>query len=157
MLVFLSNSIITTFLLINYSLGPIACSLNACFHLVILNIFVCCTLLYFILKFRGDLFSLVAQLVKNLPPGSGRSAGKGIGYSLQYSVASLVAQMVKNPLVMQENWVWSLHWEDTLEKGKTTHSSILAWKISWTMRCERLGCYWATFTFNRNHEDVHSK
>ena len=62
-------------------------------------------------------------------PGSGRSAGEGIGYLLQYSWASLVAQLVKNPPIMQETWVQSLGWEDPLEKGKATHSSILAWKI----------------------------
>jgi len=43
--------------------------------------------------------------------------------------ASLVAQMVKNPPVMRETWVWSLGWEDPLEKGMATHSSILAWRI----------------------------
>ena len=50
--------------------------------------------------------------------GSGRSAGEGIGYPLQYSWASLVAQLVKKPPAMQETWVWSLGWEDPLEKGK---------------------------------------
>ena len=44
----------------------------------------------------------------SLIPGSGRSSGEGIGYPLQYSWASLVAQMVKNPLAMQETWVRSL-------------------------------------------------
>ena len=43
--------------------------------------------------------------------------------------ASLTAQLAKNPPVMQETWVRSLGWEDPLEKGKATHSSILAWKI----------------------------
>ena len=46
--------------------------------------------------------------------------------------ASLVAQKVKNLLAMQETWVQSLGWDDPLEKGKATHSSILAWKIPWT-------------------------
>ena len=59
-------------------------------------------------------------------PGSGRSAGEGIGYPLQYSWASLVAQLVKNLPVMLKTWVRSLGWEDPLEKGKATHSSILA-------------------------------
>ena len=58
-------------------------------------------------------------------PGSGRSTGEEIGYPLQYSWASLVAQLVKNLPVMQETWVQSLGWEDSLEKGKATHSSIL--------------------------------
>ena len=50
-------------------------------------------------------------------PGSGRSTGEGIGYLLQYSWASLVAQLVKNLPAMQETWVQSLGWEDPLEKG----------------------------------------
>ena len=46
--------------------------------------------------------------------------------------ASLVAQMVKNLPVVQETWVQSLGWEDPLEKGIATQSSILAWRIPWT-------------------------
>ena len=61
--------------------------------------------------------------------GSGRSAVEGIGYSLQYSWASLVVQTVKNLCAMQETWLQSLGWEDPLEKGKATHSSSLAWRI----------------------------
>ena len=64
-------------------------------------------------------------------PGSERSAGEGIGYPLQYSWASLVAQLVNNLPAMWETWVRSLAWEDLLEKGKATHSSILAWRIPW--------------------------
>ena len=45
--------------------------------------------------------------------------------------ASLVAQLVKNLPAMQETWVQSLGWEDPLEKGKATHSSILVWRIPW--------------------------
>ena len=48
--------------------------------------------------------------------------------------ASLVAQLVKNMLAMQETWVRSLGWEDPLEKGKATHSSIVAWRIPWTVQ-----------------------
>ena len=59
-------------------------------------------------------------------PGSGRSAGEGIGYPLQYSWASLVAQLVKNLPTMQETWVQSLGWEDPLEKGKATLIAQLA-------------------------------
>ena len=62
-------------------------------------------------------------------PGLGRSTGEGIGYLLQYSWASLVAQLVKNPPAMWKTSVRSLDWEDPLEKGKATHSSILAWRI----------------------------
>ena len=66
-------------------------------------------------------------------PGSGRSTGEGIGYPVQYSWASMVTQLVENPPAMQETWVQSLRWEDPLEKGKATHSSILAWRIPWTV------------------------
>ena len=66
-------------------------------------------------------------------PGLGLSAGEGIGYPPQYSWASLVAQVVKNLPVMWEIWVRSLSWEDPLKKGMATHSSILAWRIQWTM------------------------
>ena len=45
----------------------------------------------------------------------------------------LVAQLVKNPPAMRETWVRSLGWEDSLEKGKATYSSILAWRIPWTV------------------------
>ena len=58
-------------------------------------------------------------------PGSGRSDGEGIGYPLQYPWASLVAQLVKNLPEMWETWVRSLGWEDPLENGTATHSSIL--------------------------------
>ena len=69
----------------------------------------------------------------SLIPGLGRSAGEGIGYPPQFSWAFLVTQLVKNPPVMQETWVRSLGWEDPLEKGKATHSSILAWRIPGTV------------------------
>ena len=49
-------------------------------------------------------------------------------YPLQYSWASLVAQMVKNTPAMQETWVQSQGWEDSWEKGMATHSGILAWR-----------------------------
>ena len=61
--------------------------------------------------------------------GLGRSPGEGIGYPLQYSWASIRAQMIKNPPAMQETWVQSLVWEDPLEEGMATHFSILAWRI----------------------------
>ena len=75
----------------------------------------------------------------SLIPGSGRPPGEGIGYPLQYSLASLVAQMVKNPLAVRETWIQSLGWEDPLEEGMATHSSILAWRIP----LDR-GVWWAT-------------
>ena len=60
---------------------------------------------------------------------------------------SLVPQMVKNPPAMREIWVPSLHWEDSLEQGMATHSSILAWRIPrteepgglWSRRLQRVG------------------
>ena len=59
-------------------------------------------------------------------PGSGRSPGEGIGYPLKYSWASLVAQMVKNPLEMWETWIQSLGWEDAaLEEDMANHSVFL--------------------------------
>ena len=81
---------------------------------------------------------------------------------LQYSWASLVAQLVKNPSAMWETWVWSLGWEDPLEKGKATHSSILAWRIprtvsSWHHKesdtTERLSL--SLFTSTLMHPEVH--
>ena len=48
-------------------------------------------------------------------------------------ITSLVAQLVKNLPAMRETWVSSLVWEGPLEKGKATHSSILAWRIPWTV------------------------
>ena len=82
--------------------------------------------------------SLIAQLVKesacnagdpSLIPGSGRSTGVGIGYSLQYSWASLVAQLVKNLPEMQETWIQSLGWEDPPKEGMATNSITFAWRI----------------------------
>ena len=70
----------------------------------------------------------------SLIPESGRSTGEGIGYPLQHSWASLVAQQVKNPPAMQETWVQSLVQKDPLEKGKATYSSILVWRIPWTIQ-----------------------
>ena len=66
-------------------------------------------------------------------PGWGRSAGEGIGSPLQESWASLMAQLVKNLPAMRETWAQPLGWEDPLEKGKATRSSILAWRSPWTV------------------------
>ena len=56
-----------------------------------------------------------------------------------YGRASLVAQLVKNPPAMWETWVQSLGWEDPLEEGMATHSSILAWRIPMDR-----GAWWTT-------------
>ena len=75
-------------------------------------------------------------------PGLGRSPGEGKGCILspylfnlytEYIRSFLIAQLVKNLLAMWETWVPSLGLEDTLEKGKATHSSILAYRIPWTV------------------------
>ena len=104
---------------------------------------------------------LVDQLVKNLPamqetpgsvPESGSSPGEGIGYPLWHSWAFLVAQTVKNLATTRETWVRSLGWEDPLEEGMATHSSIITWRIPWTeepgglqpMGLHRVGHDWAT-------------
>ena len=65
---------------------------------------------------RSTVFAWVADLKDNTDPW-----------------ASLVAQTVKNPPAMRETWVRSLGWEDPLEEGKATHSSILAWRIPRTV------------------------
>ena len=74
-------------------------------------------------------------------PRLGRSPGEGKGYTLQYSWASLLAQLAKNPPAMWETWVQSLSWEDPLEKGKATHSSIGPGEL------QRVWQDWAAFTF----------
>ena len=66
-------------------------------------------------------------------PGMGKSPGEEIGYPLQYSWAFLVAQLVKNSPAKRETWIQFPGWEDPLEKGKATHSSILAWRIPRTV------------------------
>ena len=89
-------------------------------------------------------------------PGLGRSAGEGVGYPLQCSLASLVAQLITNPPTMREAWVRSLGWEDPLEKGKATHSSILAWRIPWTiqsMGLQRVRHDCVTFTSLHNETE----
>ena len=75
----------------------------------------------------------------SLIPGWERSTAEGIGYPLQYSWASLVVQLVKNPPAMWETWVQSQGWEDPLKKEKQyfpfpKYSGILAWRISWTIQ-----------------------
>ena len=97
-------------------------------------------LAFFMVKLSHTWASLVAQLVKNLPAmqetlvqflGREDPLEKGYATPLQYSWASLLAQLVKNLPAMWETWIQSLGWEDPLEKG--THSSILAWRIPWTV------------------------
>ena len=58
-----------------------------------------------------------------------KTAGRNIN-NLKYGGAFLIAQLVKNPSAIQKTWLRSLGWQDPLEKGKATHSSILAWRIA---------------------------
>ena len=71
--------------------------------------------------------------------GLGSSPVEGIGYPLQYFGASLVFQMVESLPAMWETWVPSLDWEELLEVGMATYSSILAWRIPMDR-----GAWWAT-------------
>ena len=57
-----------------------------------------------------------------------------LGVFYLHSWTSILAQLVMNLLVIRETWVQSLGWEDALEKGKATHSGILAWRIPWTVQ-----------------------
>ena len=92
--------------------------------------------------------------------GSGRSPGEGVGYPLQYSWASLVAQLVKNPPAMWETWIWSLCWEDPLEKERLPTPVFWPGEFrglysSWS---QRIGHDWVTFTFDRwEHRMLESK
>ena len=97
--------------------------------------------------------SLIVQLVKKICLQSERpwfeSRVRNICWRrdrLQYSWVSTVAQLLKNLPAVRETWVQSLGWEDPLEKGKATHSSILAWRIP-NMDSQRVGHDWVTFTF----------
>ena len=89
------------------------------------------------------LLIMLAQLVKNLPAMQ----------ETQYSWTSLVARLVNNMPAMRETGVWSLGWEDPLEKGKATHSSFLGWRIPWTIKSmgsqsqTQLSGFHFTFTF----------
>ena len=86
-------------------------------------------------------------------PGSGRFAGEGIGYPLQYSWASLVVQLVKNPPAMRETWVQSLGLEDPLEKEKATHSNhrlYSPWGLKEADTTERL-----IFSLYSNNSKIH--
>ena len=55
----------------------------------------------------------------------------------------LVAQLVKNPPALRETWAQSLDWEDALEEGMATHSSVLAWRIPWTEEPGGLQSAWS--------------
>ena len=101
--------------------------------------------IHFVLGFQGSSAGKESACKAGDPgsiPGSGSSHGEGMGFPLQYSWTSLVAQMVKNPPAMQETWAQSLGWEDALEEDMVTHSSILAWEIPWTEESGGLQSMW---------------
>ena len=96
--------------------------------------------------------------VRQVPDGFSSSGQNFINFlGLLTSLASLMAQRVKNPAAMQETRVWSLGWEDSLKEEMATHYSILAWRIPWTEELGRLqstgsqSCTTVqlTFTFSR--------
>ena len=96
--------------------------------------------------------SLVAQLVKNPNEMQGNwfhswirnDPGEGISYPLQHSWASLVSQMVKNQSAMNDTWVRSLGWENPLEKGMATHSSVLPRRIPMDIGAWQVTVHWVT-------------
>ena len=79
--------------------------------------------------------TLIAQLVKNLPAMQETGSIPGLGRSSEVGIPTPVflgfpcGSAVKNPAAMRKTWIRSLGWEDPLEKGKATHSIILAWSI----------------------------
>ena len=75
-------------------------------------------------------------------PGSGRSHGEGTGCPFQYSWASLVAQIVKNLPAMQKTWVQSMGWEDPLEEGMVTHSSITVSNVRSKLTKTTIKLFW---------------
>ena len=95
--------------------------------------FTMCNALWYILFFSVLLWPL--KITNHIPLDlfHVQVFGYMLNFEKHYSLgAFLVAQLVRNLPAVQETWVQSLGWEDTLEKEMATHSSILAWKISWT-------------------------
>ena len=84
-------------------------------------------------------------------PGSGRAAGEGIGYPLQYFWASLVAQLVNNPPAMLGTWVRSLGWEDPLEKEEATLKYFWASLVAQLVK--NLPAVWETWVLSLGWED----
>ena len=82
----------------------------------------------------------------------------GHNYRTRTVGASVVVQLVKNLPAMWEAWIWFLGWEESLEKGKATHSGIPAWRMPWTEEpgrlqstgLQRVRHNWAIFSNNRN-------
>ena len=88
--------------------------------------------------FHFSLLLPLSNLIYFFQKQVSRASGFGLGTSYQRFRAFLMAQMAKTVPAMQETGVWSLGWEDPLEKGMATHSRILAWRIPWTEAPGRL-------------------
>ena len=94
---------------------------------------------------RQGLEELKSPAPLSFPPGAHWAEGGALRADFALSspkVGSLGAQLVKNPPATQETWVQSLGWEDALEKGTATHSSILVWRIPWTEKPGSLYSPW---------------
>ena len=83
-------------------------------------------------KFARQASRLETQRKVDVVVLSSKATWKQNSLFLEVPRASLVARMVRNLPAIQAMWVQSLGWEDPLEKGEATHSSILSWKIPWT-------------------------
>ena len=96
------------------------------------------------------------------PPVDNSNEASFWNYLIQFIYFFTVTQTVKNLPMIQENWVWSLGWEDPLEKGMATYSNILSWRILWTeepdglqsMELQRVRHNWATNTFTYIKDDA---
>ena len=77
-------------------------------------------------------FAVLVRRVVSILPARGRPGFDSPTRRQHTLWSSPVAQLVKSPLAMRQTWVWSLGWEDPLEKGKANHSSVLAWRTPWT-------------------------
>ena len=108
----------------------------------------------FVFKYKSFLFWLlqIFILLWRLPDTSGNSIKFGCFSPVNQFLTFLdLARDLKNPPEMWETWVRSLGWEDPLEKIKATHSSILVWRIPWTLQymgSQRAKCDWVNFTFH---------
>ena len=109
------------------SMGPSHWDSNRAFILITISIW--CSRK----QIHGHTHHLATLLVLEEARGTDRKMKKGKTMVLTKVWASLVAQLEKNLPVMQETWTQSLGWEDPLEKGNAAHSSVLAWRIPWTV------------------------
>ena len=100
-----------------------------------------------LISFQMDWFDLLAIQVTLKSLLQHHFSKASILQCSTFFIVQLVAQLRKNPFAVWETWVWSLGWEDPLEKRKAAHSSVLAWRIPWTIQLQRVRYNWVTFTF----------